>query len=112
MEIWTDSDICFEAFNRKRDILHLLDQSLSTEGVQIFIGEESGYDIFDDLSVVTSTYETDGEVLGVLGVIGPTRMALRTGDPHRRFDRAFARCCLEPQELVPIFSKTTSVPRR
>lgn len=65
----------FEAFNRKRDILHLLDQSLSTEGVQIFIGEESGYDIFDDLSVVTSTYEADGEVLGVLGVIGPTRMA-------------------------------------
>ena len=65
----------FEAFNRQRDILHLLDQSLSTEGVQIFIGEESGYDIFDDLSVVTSTYETEGEVLGVLGVIGPTRMA-------------------------------------
>ena len=65
----------FEAFNRKRDILHLLDQSLSTEGVKIFIGEESGYDIFDDLSVVTSTYETDGQVLGVLGVIGPTRMA-------------------------------------
>lgn len=65
----------FEAFNRKRDILYLLDQSMSTEGIKIFIGEESGYDIFDDLSVVTSTYEADGEVLGVLGVIGPTRMA-------------------------------------
>jgi heat-inducible transcriptional repressor len=65
----------FEAFNRKRDILHLLDQSLSAGGVQIFIGEESGYEIFDDLSVVVSPYDKDGEVLGVLGVIGPTRMA-------------------------------------
>lgn len=65
----------FDAFNRKRDILHLLDQSVSASGVQIFIGEESGYDIFDDCSVVTSPYEQDGRTLGVLGVIGPTRMA-------------------------------------
>ena len=65
----------FEAFNRKRDILHLLDQSMAAHGVQIFIGEESGYDVLDDYSLVTSSYEVDGEVLGVLGVIGPTRMA-------------------------------------
>ena len=65
----------FDAFNSKRDILHLLDQSLSASGVQIFIGEESGYSIFDDCSVVAAPYEVDGEVLGVLGVIGPTRMA-------------------------------------
>lgn len=65
----------FEAFNRKRDILHLLDQALNAEGVQIFIGEESGYDILDECSLVTSPYEVGGEVLGVLGVIGPTRMA-------------------------------------
>ncbi len=65
----------FEAFNRKRDILHLLDQALNAEGVQIFIGEESGYEILDECSVVTSPYEVNGEVLGVLGVIGPTRMA-------------------------------------
>ena len=65
----------FEAFNRKRDILHLLDQSLKASGVQIFIGEESGYEVLDDCSVVTSPYEAEGEVLGVLGVIGPTRMA-------------------------------------
>ena len=64
----------FDAFNRKRDILHLLDQALGASGVQIFIGEESGYEAFDDLSIVTSTYGEDGEVLGVLGVIGPTRM--------------------------------------
>ncbi len=65
----------FDAFNHKRDILHLLDQSLKASGVQIFIGEESGYEVLDDCSVVTSPYEAEGEVLGVLGVIGPTRMA-------------------------------------
>ena len=65
----------FEAFNRKRDILHLLDQSVRADGVQIFIGEESGYEAFDDFSVVTAPYEVDGQMLGVLGVIGPTRMA-------------------------------------
>jgi heat-inducible transcriptional repressor len=65
----------FEAFSRKRDILHLLDNALHASGVQIFIGEESGYDIFDQCSVVTAPYESDGRVLGVLGVIGPTRMA-------------------------------------
>ncbi|MGD9602953.1 MAG: heat-inducible transcriptional repressor HrcA [Gammaproteobacteria bacterium] len=64
----------FDAFNRKRDILHLLEHALSATGVQIFIGEESGYQAFDDCSIVTSTYGEDGEVLGVLGVIGPTRM--------------------------------------
>ncbi|MGE3774961.1 MAG: heat-inducible transcriptional repressor HrcA [Gammaproteobacteria bacterium] len=64
----------FEAFNRKRDMLHLLDQALCANGVQIFIGEESGYQAFDDCSIVTSTYGRDGESRGVLGVIGPTRM--------------------------------------
>ena len=65
----------FEAFNQQHDMLHLLDQSLRAEGVQIFIGQESGYTIFDDCSVVTAPYTVDKEVVGVLGVIGPTRMA-------------------------------------
>lgn len=65
----------FEAFAQKRDFLHLLDHTLSGEGVQIFIGEESGYDILDACSVVTAPYTVDEEVVGVLGVIGPTRMA-------------------------------------
>jgi heat-inducible transcriptional repressor len=65
----------FEAFTQQRDILHLLDQSLHAEGVQIFIGQESGYTILDDCSVVTAPYTLDKEVVGVLGVIGPTRMA-------------------------------------
>lgn len=64
----------FEAFNQKRDILHLLDQCLNVDGIQIFIGEESGYDVLDSCSVVTAPYSVDGQVVGVLGVIGPTRM--------------------------------------
>ncbi|MGP8035200.1 MAG: heat-inducible transcriptional repressor HrcA [Steroidobacteraceae bacterium] len=65
----------FEAFNEKRDFLHLLDHSLKAEGVQIFIGHESGYQILDDCSVVTAPYAAGDSVVGVLGVIGPTRMA-------------------------------------
>ncbi len=65
----------FEAFNEKRDFLHLLDQSLRAQGVQIFIGHESGYQILDDCSVVTAPYSLGEQVVGVLGVIGPTRMA-------------------------------------
>ncbi|MDS4021406.1 MAG: heat-inducible transcriptional repressor HrcA [Candidatus Competibacter sp.] len=65
----------FEAFNHKRDLLHLFDQCLHAEGVQIFIGEESGFVVLEGCSVVTAPYTVEGQVLGVLGVIGPTRMA-------------------------------------
>ncbi|HVO48280.1 MAG TPA: heat-inducible transcriptional repressor HrcA [Steroidobacteraceae bacterium] len=65
----------FEAFNEKRDFLHLLDHSLKADGVQIFIGHESGYQILDDCSVVTAPYAAGDSVVGVVGVIGPTRMA-------------------------------------
>jgi len=64
----------FEAFNQKRDILHLLDNALNSTGIQIFIGEESGYEVLDECSIVTSPYGDGNETLGVLGVIGPTRM--------------------------------------
>lgn len=64
----------FNSFNQKRDILHLLEHSINARGVQIFIGEEAGYDVLDNCSVVTSPYEVDGQILGVLGVIGPVRM--------------------------------------
>lgn len=65
----------FEAFNQKHDMLNLLDQCLNAQGVQIFIGEESGYQALDPCSLVTAPYQIDGEVIGVLAVIGPTRMA-------------------------------------
>lgn len=64
----------FEAFNAKRGILGLLDKAVSAQGVQIFIGEESGYSVLDACSVVAAPYTVDDQVVGVLGVIGPTRM--------------------------------------
>jgi heat-inducible transcriptional repressor len=65
----------FDAFNKKREILHLLDHCVHGEGIQIFIGEESGYETLDECSMVSAPYKVNGEVVGVLGVIGPTRMA-------------------------------------
>ncbi|MEI6413660.1 MAG: heat-inducible transcriptional repressor HrcA [Pseudomonadota bacterium] len=65
----------FEAFTEKQQILHLLDQCIQAQGVQIFIGEESGYQLLDDCSLVTAPYRVDEEVIGVLGVIGPRRMS-------------------------------------
>jgi heat-inducible transcriptional repressor len=64
----------FQAFSTKSDILDLLDRSMETEGLQLFIGQESGFKILDDCSVVTSPYRIGGEQVGVLGVVGPTRM--------------------------------------
>jgi heat-inducible transcriptional repressor len=64
----------FAAFGEKQDILHLLDQTLNAQGVQIFIGEESGQEVLGECSVVASTYQVNGQVIGALGVIGPTRM--------------------------------------
>ncbi|PKM38125.1 MAG: heat-inducible transcriptional repressor HrcA [Gammaproteobacteria bacterium HGW-Gammaproteobacteria-10] len=65
----------FDAFSQKRGVIHLLDQCLNAEGVQIFIGEESGYHAFEQCSLVTAPYSINEQVVGVLGVIGPTRMA-------------------------------------
>ena len=65
----------FDAFSRKRIMLDLLDRSIHAEGVQVFIGQESGYSILDGCSLVTAPYHVDDDHIGVLGVIGPTRMA-------------------------------------
>ena len=65
----------FEAFQRKRDLLVLLENCATAEGVRLFIGEESGFAALDGCSVITAPYGVEGRVLGVLGVIGPTRMA-------------------------------------
>lgn len=65
----------FQAFTAKRDILHLLDSCQRSEGVEIYIGAESGYAPFGDLTLVTAPYSANGRVLGRLAVIGPTRMA-------------------------------------
>jgi len=64
----------FDLFAEKHQVLHLLDRALEAEGVQIFIGEESGHSPLEDCTLITSPYEVNGEVAGVLGVVGPTRM--------------------------------------
>lgn len=65
----------FDVFERRSSLMQLLDNSQKAEGVQIFIGGESGYSPLDECSMVTSPYAVDGDVVGTLGVIGPTRMA-------------------------------------
>jgi len=65
----------FDLFEQKTGLLHLLDESQKAQGVQIYIGGESGLVPLDECSVVTAPYEVGGQVLGTLGVIGPTRMA-------------------------------------
>ncbi|HEU4353875.1 MAG TPA: heat-inducible transcriptional repressor HrcA [Burkholderiales bacterium] len=64
-----------ELFERKSSLLHILDHSLRGQGVQIFIGGESGVAAPDEVAVVIKPYSVDGEVVGTVGVIGPTRMA-------------------------------------
>lgn len=64
----------FDAFSQKQLMIDLLDRSISAQGVQIFIGDESGYGILDNCSVVTAPYRVGDDAIGVLGVIGPTRM--------------------------------------
>ncbi|MEN6586353.1 MAG: heat-inducible transcriptional repressor HrcA [Sulfuricella sp.] len=65
----------FDAFEQKTTLIQLLDVSQGAHGVQIFIGGESGHAPLDECSVVTAPYEVDGQVVGTVGVIGPTRMA-------------------------------------
>ena len=64
----------FQSFEQHSDVLGLLDKSMQASGVQIFIGQECGNEIYQGCSVVTTPYEVEGEVLGVLGVVGPSRM--------------------------------------
>ncbi len=65
----------FDLFEQKAQLMRLLDVTGRAEGVRIFIGGESQVVPFEDLSIVSAPYEVDGQVVGTLGVVGPTRMA-------------------------------------
>ncbi len=65
----------FDLFEQKTQLMRLLEVSSRAEGVRIYIGGESKVVPFEELSVVSAPYEVDGQVVGTLGVIGPTRMA-------------------------------------
>lgn len=64
----------FEAFSQKQTLLYLIDRCLGTVDTQIYIGKEAGIEVFKESSIVTTPYQFNGEILGVLGVIGPTRI--------------------------------------
>ena len=64
----------FDLFEQKTQLMRLLDVAGRAEGVRIYIGGESQVVPFEELSVVSAPYEVDGQVVGTLGVIGPTRM--------------------------------------
>jgi heat-inducible transcriptional repressor len=65
----------FGLFEQKTVLVQILELSTRAQGVQIFIGGESGIAPLDECSVVTAPYEVEGQVIGTVGVIGPTRMA-------------------------------------
>lgn len=63
-----------ELFDQKREMLGLLDRCIQADGVKVFIGHEAGFRGLGDCSVITAPYTVDGVPLGVLGVIGPSRV--------------------------------------
>lgn len=65
----------FDTFNRKQELLQLMDRCIHARGVRLFIGEESGVGPLDQCSLIAAPYGSEGRILGVLGVIGPTRMS-------------------------------------
>lgn len=91
----------FDAFSQKQGVIHLLDQCMKAEGVQIFIGEESGYQAFNHCSLVTSSYSVSDEIVGVLGVIGPTRMAYEKIIPYVDVTAKLLGAALNPKSASP-----------
>ncbi len=65
----------FDLFEQKTSLMELLDLSNRAQGVHVFIGGESGIAPLDECSIVAAPYEIEGQVVGTIGVIGPTRMA-------------------------------------
>ena len=91
----------FEAFSRKREILQLLERTIHAQGVRVFIGEETGLAPLDACTVVTAPYGANGRVLGVLGVIGPTRMAYDRVIPMVQATADLLGAALNPETPAP-----------
>ena len=91
----------FEAFARKREILQLLERTIKAPGVRIFIGEETGLAPLEGVSLVTAPYGAPGKVLGVLGVIGPTRMAYDRVIPVVQATAELLGAALNPDPPAP-----------
>jgi heat-inducible transcriptional repressor len=91
----------FEAFSRKREILQLLERTIHAQGVRVFIGEETGLAPLDACTVITAPYGANGRVLGVLGVIGPTRMAYERVIPMVQATADLLGAALNPEPQSP-----------
>jgi heat-inducible transcriptional repressor len=91
----------FEAFHQKEDIVQLLDRCIETPGVKLFIGEESGYRALDQCSLVTASYSINDQVVGVLGVIGPTRMGYERVIPLVDLTAKLVGAALNHKSLSP-----------
>ena len=91
----------FEAFARKREILQLLERTIHAPGVRIFIGEETGLAPLEGVSLVTAPYAAGGRTLGVLGVIGPTRMAYDRVIPVVQATASLLGAALNPDPAAP-----------
>ena len=101
----------FEAFQKKNELLKLMEVCARAPGVRLFIGEESGFTALDGCSVVTATYGAQGRVLGAVGVIGPTRMAYERVIPGGAGDGRIAQRCLESGRDDPITAPGGGVSR-
>lgn len=92
----------FAMLHQKEEMLHLLDRCIESPGVKIFIGEESGHRAFDQCSVVTASYSINDQAVGVLGVIGPTRMKYERVIPLVDLTAKLVGAALNHQSLPPI----------
>ena len=72
---WSASDLLFDDFESKKEIMQLLTLTEQAEGVRIFIGSENQLFSLSGSSLIVAPFsDTDHKIVGVLGVIGPTRM--------------------------------------
>ena len=91
----------FEVFARKREILQLLERTIRAPGMRIFFGEETGVAPLEGMSLVTAPYSAGGKVLGVLGVIGPSRMAYDRVIPVVQATADVLGAALNPEQPAP-----------
>lgn len=89
----------FESFQQKKDLLHLMDHCAKADGIQVFIGQESGYQVFDECSMVAAPYtDNNKSVLGMLAVVGPKRMAYQQVIPLVDMTAKILSAALNPED--------------
>ncbi len=91
----------FETLHQKEDLIQLLDRCIESPGVQIYIGEESGHHALGQCSLVTASYSVKDQAVGVLGVIGPTRMKYEKVIPLVDLTAKLVGAALNQRSLSP-----------